>query len=64
MPKRVLLDVWQLSVFVPAGISKQEDAAIRRAFKRKRIVAKLEKMLGDICRRHRSLAKVRFAVTW
>jgi len=63
MPKEVLLDEFHLSVFAPRKLSAEEYSKIHKVLNRRRFRTLLNRALRTICRRFRSLAKVRIKLS-
>ena len=63
MSKRILIEEFHLSVFVPHGLPEAECTAIRRTLNGKRFRADLGQAMQAVVRRHASLKKVHVTIT-
>jgi hypothetical protein len=63
MPKRVLIEEFHVSVFVPRGLSEVECISVRRTLNGKRFRADLRRVIQTVVRRHPSLKKVHVTIT-
>jgi hypothetical protein len=63
MPKLLVIEEFHTTIFVPRGLQESEYRAIRRALNSQRFQAELRRAVGQVIRRHRSLAKIRLTIS-
>jgi hypothetical protein len=64
MSKRLLVEEFHVSFFVPRGLPESEVRGGRRALKSPAFRRKLRAVIAASVRRHRSLRNVSFELTW
>jgi len=63
MPKRILLEEFHFSVFVPRGLPERQYLVIRRVLNSAHFQARLRRHLRGFCRHYRSLRPIQITLT-
>ena len=63
MPKRVLIEEFHVSVYVPSSLPDAQCTAIRRTLDSKRFRADLKRAVQGVVRQHPSLGRVHVRIT-
>ena len=64
MAKRILIDVFHLSVLAPRQLPEADYEAMHQTLIRRRFRVGLQRALRRVCRRYQTLSKVKVKVSW
>ena len=63
MARRLLMEEFHVSLFVPSKLPEREVAAVRRALDSTRLHAEMRQAIGGVFRSYRALSKVQITLS-